>query len=257
MKSGYQIMICVSFKAKKFIFPLFIMLCISLLFISFSESIGVFGSGEREIPIYSVERDDNKIALTFNCAWGASDIDDIISTLKEYNAQATFFVVGEWGEKFPEELKKLHDAGFEIGNHSYNHAHYTKLSKSEILEDIEKSDRVIENMTKEKPHLFRAAYGEYNNDVVTACKESGRTYIQWSVDSIDYKATSAKQINDRVLSKVSDGDIILMHTGTDYTAEALKTLLPNLSKNHTLVKVSDLIYEENYTIDHTGRQFLK
>lgn len=213
-----------------------------------------FKVGGREIPIYSVERDDNKIALTFNCAWNDSDIDRIIDILKKYNVNATFFAVGDWAEKYPEALKKLSGAGFEIGNHSYNHAHYSKMSKQEIIEDIDKCDKIIEEITQKPVKLFRAAYGEYTDDVITACDETGRIYIQWSTDSLDYKAGSAEEIADKVLKNASPGDIILLHNGTKYTADALEIIIPKLLEEFTLVSVSELIYEDNYTIDASGRQ---
>ena len=215
----------------------------------------VFKVGNREIPIYSVERDDNRIALTFNCAWSDGDIDRIIETLKKHNADATFFIVGEWAEKYPDSLRKLFDAGFEIGNHSYNHAHYNKMSKADILKDMEKGDSAIENVIGKKPYLFRAAYGEYNNDTVTACDESGRMYIQWSLDSIDYKAGSPDDILNRLLPHTKSGDIILLHSGTEHTADALDTLLSELSKKYTFSNISDMVYKENYKIDGTGRQY--
>lgn len=210
--------------------------------------------GTREIPIYSVEREDDKIALTFNCAWNDSDIDKIIEILKKNNVQATFFLVGDWAEKYPEAASKLDAAGFEIGNHSYNHAHYSKLSRDEITADMDKCDKVIEDITSKPVKLFRAAYGEYTDEVVRACDETGRVYIQWSADSLDYKAGSAREIIDRVMKKANRGDIILMHNGTKYTAEALETIIPALSEKYELVSVSELIYEDDYTIDSTGRQ---
>ncbi len=223
----------------------------------FVEYTPVFKVGSREIPIYSVERDDNKIALTFNCAWGNEDIEKIIEILNKHNAQATFFLVGDWAEKYPDSLKLLADNNFEIGNHSYNHAHYSKMSKQEIVLDMDKADAIIEKATGQKPYLFRAAYGEYTNDVVSACDETGRVYIQWSVDSLDYKADSPEKIISRVLDKVSSGDIILMHTGTSHTVHALDSLLSQLEKDYTLSKVSDLIYKDNYIINGEGRQILK
>ena len=247
-------MFCITLKSKPLIWSALGLFCAALLFFAGKDTVGVFKVGGREIPIYSVERGDDKIALTFNCAWNDSDIDKIIELLKKYQADATFFAVGDWAQKYPDALKKLSDAGFEIGNHSYNHAHYNEMSKEEILSDIQKCDDVIENITGTKPYLFRAAYGEYNDNVVTACDETGRVYIQWSVDSLDYKASSPAEIEGRVTDKVSNGDIILMHNGTEHTAAALETLLPKLSEKYTLVRVSDLIYRDGYTIDAAGRQ---
>ena len=242
------------FDLKRFLlWTLIVMLCIGLC-AGGNKIAETFKVGEREIPIYSVERDDNKIALTFNCAWNDSDIDRIIEILKGNTVGATFFAVGDWAEKYPQAVKKIDAAGFEIGNHSYNHAHYAKMSKQDILSDMKKADDVISAITGKPVKYFRAAYGEYTNDVVTACDESGRIYIQWQTDSLDYKAKSAEEIAARVLKRVSPGDIILMHNGTEFTANALEELVPKLKESYTLVPVSDLIYEDNYTIDAAGRQ---
>lgn len=222
--------------------------------VSLTGHISVFHVGNREIPIYSVQRDDNKIALTFDCAWNADDIESICSALDRYNAKATFFAVGDWAEKYPEAVKTLAAHGHELGNHSYNHAHYKKLSKADMLADMDKCDTILEKLTGKKPVLFRAPYGEYNDDVITACDGSGRNYIQWSVDGIDYGDANAEDIYKRSTQKVENGDIILLHNGTKHTAEILPKILEQLTKEHTLVTVSDLIYTDNYSVDHAGKQ---
>ena len=208
----------------------------------------------KKIPIYSVERPDNKIALTFNCAWGAEDIPQILDTLKKHDTKATFFTVGTWAEKYPDAVKSIVAAGHEVGSHSYNHGHYQKMSYDEILTDIKKCDEILAPLTAKNSPLVRGGYGEYSNDVLAACENSGHTYIQWSVDSLDYKAKSCEDILGRVLGKTQNGDIILMHTGTEYTAAALDALLDSLCAKHTPVTISELIYSDNFTIDHSGRQ---
>lgn len=214
----------------------------------------VFKVGNKEVPIYCVEREDNKIALTFNCAWNDDDIDSILKTLDAYGAKCTFFIVGEWAEKYPESVKRIYEKGHEIANHSYAHDHYSKWSREKILEDIEKCDKLLEEITGTKPVLFRAAYGEYNDNVVLCCEESGRYYVQWSVDSIDYGDATADDIYNRVVGKTESGDIVLMHSGTQNTAKVLPKIISELSKDYELCKVSDIIYKDNYIIDATGKQ---
>ena len=240
----------------KKILLLSILILSTLLFVTINSIISVSNTG-KEIPIYSVKRPDNKISLTFNCAWGDEDIDSILETLRTHNKKATFFIVGEWAEKFPDSLKKIAENGHEIGSHSYNHAHYNEMSYDDILADIEKCDTVIESIIGSNIYLVRGGYGEYNNDVLNACKNTNRTYIQWSLDSIDYKAKSADDILNRILPKIKNGDIILMHTGTDYTAASLDQILDELSKKHELATISELIYTENFTIDHSGCQIFQ
>ena len=217
-------------------------------------NIPVFKVGNREIPIYSVRRDDSKISLTFNCAWSDEDIGSILQTLDDYGVKATFFIVGEWAEKFPESVKLIAGHGHEIANHSYAHDHYSDWSKDKILDDIEKCDALLYKICGKKPTLFRAAYGEYNDNVVLACEQSGRYYIQWSVDSIDYGDANAADIFNRATKKTQSGDIILMHTGTKNTAKILPKILDELTHRFDLCPVSELIYKENYIIDATGKQ---
>ena len=218
-------------------------------------TVRVFNVNGREIPIYSVERDDNKIAVTFDCAWNDEDIDAILKTLSDYNCRATFFVVGTWAEKYPDAVRKISEAGHEIGNHSYNHADYTKLGKKDIQADLDKCDAVIEGIIGVKPKLMRAPSGGYNDTVVKAAEDSGRTYIQWSVDGIDYGDSEAQAIYERCVKRTKAGDIILLHNGTKNTANVLPKILEALECKFEFAPVGELIYTDNFTIDNTGRQF--
>ncbi len=243
------------FNKKQLLFALAAAAVIAAVCITSGRSVMTFLVGSREIPIYSVERPDNKIALTFDCAWNDDDIDEIITVLKEKGCGATFFVTGKWAEDYSGSLNKLYRAGFELGTHSYNHDDYTKMSADEIIADIEKTERAVTKATGFTPRLMRAPSGAYNDNVVRTVEDSGRTYIQWSVDGIDYpEGTAAEDIYDRVVSQTKAGDIILLHNGTEHTAEVLPQILEALTSEYELVTVSELIYTENYTIDRAGRQ---
>lgn len=244
-------------KLKNIIIALLIFAVIPIIWFTTSRAVSVFNVNGREIPIYSVERDDNKIALTFDCAWNDDDIDSILDTLDKYNCKATFFVVGDWAEKYSESLKKIYDRGHEIGNHSYNHADYTKMSAEAITADLDKCDGIVESITGERPYLMRAPSGGYNNTVVKAVEDSGRMYIQWSVDGIDYGDAEAQDIYERSVRRTQNGDIILLHNGTKNTAAILPKILEALECKYEFVTVSELIYKDNYVIDNTGRQFQK
>lgn len=213
-------------------------------------------SVQEEPPIYSVERTDKKISLTFDCAWGVDDVDAIIQALKEHNCRATFFVLGTWAEKYPDAIKKLHDAGHEIANHSYDHTYYTRLSPDEMRADMDKCDAAIKAVLGSATDLFRAPAGDYNSNVVKTVRASGRFYIQWDADSLDYRGLSAAEMEERVMSKVKSGSILLFHTGTANTASALSPILTRLeNEGYGFCPVGELIYRDSYSIDHTGRQF--
>lgn len=234
-----------------------ICLAAALLFFSCSKTVSVFNSAERKIPIYSVERNDNKIALTFDCAWNDSDVDDILATLDEHNIKASFFMTGKWAEDYPESVKKIYEKGHDIGNHSYNHADYTKMSKSDIIKDLDKCDNAIESITGLRPRLMRAPSGGYNNTVMTAAEDSGRIYIQWSIDGLDYTTDATEESIKKRVFKAKAGDIILMHNGTKLTAGVLPSIIEELSKKYEFTKASELIYSDNYTVDHSGKQIKK
>ena len=152
--------IYVTDKYRIFTFCLICALVITSAFIIDGNTSLPASSSGRILPIYSVSRNDNKISITFDCAWGADDIDEIISVLDKHNCKATFFVLGTWAEEYPEAIKKLHSAGHEIGNHSYNHDYYTKLSASQIIDDIEKCNEIIEKLSVQVDSILKDLYLE-------------------------------------------------------------------------------------------------
>jgi len=212
-------------------------------------------ASKRELPIYCVERNDKKIAISFDAAWGNEDTEDLIKTLNDYNVKTTFFVVGSWVDKYPESVKALSDAGHEIMNHSNTHPHMTSLDAAGIAEEANKCSDKIEKITGKRPNLLRVPYGDYNNTVITTLRELGMYTIQWDVDSLDWKELSAAQITERVLKGVTDGSIVLFHNAAKHTPEALSGILSALQeRGYEIVPVSEVIYYDNYTIDHTGKQ---
>ena len=238
-------------KGKKLLLFLILSVCILTGLFSF-DSMSVFNSGNRNLPVYSVERNDKKVALTFNCAWNDNDIDSILKTLEKYNVKCTFFIVGDWAEKFPSALTKIKEQGHEIGGHSYNHKDYAHLSSEQIKEDLQKCDEAIKNVTGEAPVLYRVPSGSYNNNAISALEKNGKIAIQWSKDSIDYNDASAEDIYNRSI-KLEKGGILLMHNGTKNTATALNRVLDNLCGRFEPVPVSELLYSDNFNLDASGR----
>lgn len=209
----------------------------------------------RKLPIYSVDKSDKVCSLTFDAAWGNEDTPTLINILNKYKVHATFFVVGQWVDKYPESVKALSDNGNEVMNHSSTHPHMTKISRQDMLSQISGCDSKIEKITGKQPILFRPPYGDYNNAVIEAVAESKHYAIQWDVDSLDWKGIEAPQITKNVLTKVKPGSIILFHNAAKHTPEALPGIIENLQKQgYKIVPVSQLIYKENYTIDVAGKQ---
>ena len=219
------------------------------------ETVETSATGERLLPIYNVKTEEKKVAFTMNCAWNADDIDSILKTLEKENVKITFFMVGEWIDKYPEAVEKIYKAGHEIANHSDTHKHVNNLSYEDNVKEIESANEKIKKITGVENKLYRAPYGEYNNTVIKAAKENGYIPIQWSLDIIDYTGITGEEMWNRIEGKIKEGDIILSHNGTKHTADSLEMLIKNIKeKGFEIVKVSDLIYQDNYKIDINGTQ---
>lgn len=207
------------------------------------------------LPIYNVQTEQKKVALTMNCAWNADDIDTILKILQENNTKITFFMVGDWIDKFPEAVKKISEAGHEIASHSNTHPHVNNLSYEENIKEIEESNNKIEKITGSRTTIYRAPYGEYNDTVIKAAQDKGYYTIQWNLDTIDYTGISGDEMWNRLKDKLKAGDIILSHNGTPHTADSLNMIIKNIKeKGFEVVKISDLIYKDNYTINSNGTQ---
>jgi polysaccharide deacetylase family sporulation protein PdaB len=224
-------------------------------------SIAAAYATDRPLPIYCVDTKQKTCSISFDAAWGNEDTQTLIDILARYQVKATFFVVGDWVDKYPESVKALSDAGHEVMSHSSHHDHYNSLSAEQITADLKESCDKVEAVTGVRPTLVRCPYGEYDDHVIQAVRACGMEPIQWDVDSLDWKELPADQITQRVTAKVQCGSIILFHNAAKYTPEALPAILENLiSQGYTIVPISKLIYTgewgKDYTIDHTGKQFL-
>ncbi len=214
-----------------------------------------YWSGARSLPIYSVGREDKKISISFDCAWGTEHTDAILEGLAAANVRATFFMVQFWTEKYPEYVKKIDGAGHEIGTHSATHSYMSKQSEAEIRNELKSSSEAIKGITGKEVTLFRPPYGDYDDLLVNTSNAMGIYPVQWDVDSLDWKDLSASDIAARIVERVKSGSIILCHNNGLHTAEALPIVLDTLkAKGYEFVPIGELIYKEHYTIDSTGKQ---
>ncbi len=212
---------------------------------------------ERRIPIYCVDTDEKKIALSFDAAWGNDDTKQILEILEKENVKVTFFMTGGWVESFPDDVKAIAAAGHDLGNHSENHKQMSQLSKEECVDEIMKTHNKVKELTGREMTLFRPPYGDYNNTLIDTLKECGYYCIQWDVDSLDWKDYGVKSIIDTVVNHkhLGNGSIILCHNGAKFTAQALEELIKVLKeKGYELVPISELIHTGEYHTDHEGRQ---
>jgi polysaccharide deacetylase family sporulation protein PdaB len=252
-KSGFKFMVITKGHIMAFVC---VAIAVTFAFCIATRAVSVAASGQkRKIPIYSVNTGEKKVCLTFDAAWGNEDTEQLIEILARYNIKATFFVVGEWVDKYPESVKALSDAGHSIQNHSDTHPHLPALSREQVVKELESCNNKIESITGVRPDLLRVPYGDYSNAVIEAAQSVNMYTIQWDVDSLDWKDLSAKDIHAKVVGKVREGSIVLFHNAALHTPEALPSIIEDLqSKGYQFVTVGELIYKDNYTVDHEGRQ---
>ena len=211
----------------------------------------------RELPIYCVQTEKPQIALSFDAAWGNEDTAKILEILKKHNVKVTFFMTGGWVEAYPDDVKAILADGHDLGNHSENHKNMSQLSDSECEEELMAVHRKVQELTGYEMFLFRPPYGDYDNDVIKVAKKCGYYPIQWDVDSLDWKDYGVDSIIKTVTEHkhLGNGSIILCHNGAKFTAQALDTLITTLEKKgYEFVPISELIYKDNYHLDHEGRQ---
>ncbi len=210
---------------------------------------------KRELPVYSVERSDNAIAISFDASWGGDKTMRILDILDQYNVKATFFLVGLWVDKYPELVKEIAARGHEVENHSDKHPHMSKLSAEQMRAELKNVSDKIETLTGKRPTLFRPPYGDYNNQVVTVSRAEGYECVQWSVDSLDWKNRGVSDLVKRATTGVKGGDIVLFHNDSQYIVDALPSVLESYKQQGlTLVPVGELLLDGPYTLDVQGKQ---
>lgn len=243
-------------KAKEMliVFVLFILCIVACNNLCKNNVLKVLNSN-RLLPIYSVETPNKQVALTFDCAWGADDIPSIIDTLVSNDVNAAFFMVGDWIKKYPDAVRLLGENNLELGNHSDSHAHVNNLSYEKNIEDMKACNEKIKNLTGKDTRFYRGPYGEYNNTVIQAAESLNMKVIQWDIDTLDYTGKTADEMCERIKKKLRNGSIILIHNDTEYTAKGLQQIINCIKEEgYEIVPLSELIYFENYTINHEGRQ---
>lgn len=192
-------------------------------------------------PIFHGNISEPKVAFACNVFWGEEFLPDMLQTLSNQNTHITFFIGGSWAKKYPDLLADIANKGHELGNHTYSHPHPNTISKEKNKEQIVKTEDLVKEITGTKTTLYAPPYGEYNDTVLTAADELGYTTIMWTIDTIDWKRPPADIIKNRVIKKLHNGAIILMHP-TEPTAKALPELITEIKKaGYTITTVSDIL----------------
>ncbi len=205
-------------------------------------------SEEEKNEVYVANRNAGKaVALTFDDGPHPTYTPEILDILEKHNARATFFVIGKNAEQYPEIVKRAHDAGHEIGNHTYSHPKMSGINEDEVTEEIQKTAETIESITGQKPILFRSPGGYLDDGLISTAHKFDCTPVLWSwrQDTRDWAKPSVNQVVKTVLDNLRDGDIILFHdynTKGSPTPAALEIILPELQKRgYELVTVSELM----------------
>jgi peptidoglycan-N-acetylglucosamine deacetylase len=217
------------------------------------------GKIESDKPIYRVKEEEKVISLTFDINWAEKDeLDNILTVLDKYNVKGTFFIMGGWvnySEDNKNKLIRIYERGHEIGNHSYIHPMFTKISETKMKEEIEKTEKVFMDTLGINSKLFRFPSGDYNEKACKYINSLGYQSIQWDVDSLDWKESGADYEYNRVMNKVSSGSIVLFHNNAKYTPENLDKIISKLKEEeYRFVTVGEIIYKENFYIDEKGEQ---
>lgn len=193
-----------------------------------------------------IDTDKKLVALTFDDGPNYNT-NKILDVLNKYHVPATFFVLGSKIKGNEYILKKMKDSGMEIGNHTYNHLLLTKYKEDKIKKEITDTNNLIFEVTGKEPKLFRPSYGSFNKKIKNI---SEMPIIIWDIDTLDWKYHNSKKITSRVVNKVKDGDIVLMHDIYSATANALDNIIPMLANNgYSFVTVSDLFYYKGITLE--------
>lgn len=192
-------------------------------------------SKEEEPPV-------KKVALTFDDGPDPDVTTRILQTLEKYDAKATFFMLGSRVEYYPEIAKMVQEAGHELANHSWTHPDLTKASTEKVFDEIDRTSKIIEDVTGEKPYSFRPPYGAFNELVK---EQTDLPITLWDVDTLDWKHRNPEQLLTQVQNGVKDGSIVLMHDIHPTTADGLDAVMAYLQDNgYTFVTVSEIEQEQ-------------
>jgi probable sporulation protein (polysaccharide deacetylase family) len=192
-------------------------------------------------PIYSGSKDIKAVAFTCNVDWGNEYIPDMLQIMNDYGVISTFFITGRWAEKNPELTIEIKNKGHSIGSHGYGHIDHSKLDYQRNVAEIEKGLLALEQVLGIKPELFAPPSGAFNDSTLRAAESLGCKVILWSIDTIDWKRDGVDNIINRVLKKLHNGGIVLMHP-TDQTVAALPVIIENIRKRgYNIIPLEDIV----------------
>lgn len=189
------------------------------------------------------------------------DTSRLVATLRKEKVKATFFMLGQNVEEYPEEVKEIQAAGSELANHSWSHPSLPGLGNSGIRSQLRRTNDAIEKVTGVKPTLMRPPYGANNRRLDEVSRELGLAEIYWDVDTLDWKNKDADGLIDNVLGSAARDNVVLMHDIHSSTVDAAPAIIRGLKKKgYTLVTVSELypkLRPGGHYPEFNGRGFAK
>ncbi|MCT6926221.1 MAG: polysaccharide deacetylase family protein [Metasolibacillus sp.] len=201
--------------------------------------------------VWDIHTDQKVLALTFDDGPHQAYTSEILDLLALHGAKATFFIIGENAKKNPALVERIDEEGHEIANHTYTHPLKTTVPK--LIKEIEQTSELLEQITGNRPKLFRPVGGQYTDAMIDAIAEEGYKVVMWSwhLDTEDWKEPGVGKIL-QIVNSAKEGDVILFHDGggnRQQTVEALKQALPQLKKQgYTFVTISELLAIQQSTI---------
>ncbi len=192
-------------------------------------------------PYYRGPTSEPKVALMVNVDWGNEFIEPMLRVFSDFGVLATWFPTGRWASQEPGLAKTIATAGHEIGNHGGWHGMPSQMSRSEVARLIQEGEDAILMATGQKPQIFAPPAGDFNKQTVAVAAELGYKTVLWTVDTVDWQRPAPTVIVDRVIGKINNGSLVLMHP-TKPTLEALPVILDHLSnRGFVCVTVSELL----------------
>ncbi|WP_270812560.1 LysM peptidoglycan-binding domain-containing protein [Exiguobacterium sp. CinTr1] len=225
-----------------------------LLAMVITQSISVSAAASKFVT--SVNTTSKVVALTFDDGADGANTNKILDILAKNNVKATFFLTGSGANNHPQYIKNIAAKGHQLGNHSYTHPDFTKLTATQMKSELDRTEALIKSLTgKTTKPIFRAPFGAMNSTVLSGVGASGYGYtIQWNIDTVDWKGLTASQINTKVQTNIKPGSIVLMHTGAGApgTPLALPTMISQLkAKGYKFVTISQLLAYQNTSTNKT------
>ncbi|HHY15803.1 MAG TPA: polysaccharide deacetylase family protein [Firmicutes bacterium] len=192
-------------------------------------------------PYYRGPTSEPKVALMVNVDWGNEFIRPMLDVFADFGVLATWFPTGRWAAQTPELAKSIAAAGHEMGNHGGWHGMASQMSRGEVARLIQEGEDAILMATGQKPQIFAPPAGDFNKQTIAVAAELGYKTVLWTVDTVDWQRPAPTVIIDRVIGKINNGSLVLMHP-TKPTLEALPVILDHLSnRGFVCVTVSELL----------------